>query len=171
MKKNRKALLIALLNAAIFFILLLFHYSGASIKIAGANPISALALLVAVIMFSSELTGVCAGILTGIVMDGVAATPAGFNTVVLMLLSFAAAILSHYIFNRNVQSAATLCLLFTVVYYIARWLVTFAFAGDLEGGFNYLIVTAAPSAVYTTLFIIPFYYLQKYLFSKINSVR
>ena len=171
MTKSRKALFVFLINAAIFFILLLFHYSGASIRIATANPISALALLVAVIMFSSELTGVCAGVILGVFMDSVSMTPQGFNTVTLMLLSFAATIISHYVFNRNIQSAATLCLLFVTVYFLARWLVVFAFSGDIEGGFNYLITTAAPSDIYTTVFIVPFFYLERYLFSKIDNVR
>ena len=171
MTKSRKSLLIFLLNAAIFFTLFLFHYSGASIRIANANPISVLALLVAVIMFSSERTGVCTGIALGILLDSVSMTPVGFNTVALTFISFGAVIVSHYLFNRNLKSAVTLCLLCVVVYYIARWFAGFVFAAGIQSGLNYLITAAAPSAVYTTLFIFPFFYLERYLFSKISNVR
>ena len=162
---NKKTALIFLINAALFAVLVLFHYSGASIKIMNANPLSALALLVTVIMFSSELTGVLTGVAIGIVLDSVAATPPGFNTAVLTLISFGATIVSHYLFNRNLKAALTLCLISAAVYFAARWLVCFAFAGDVESSINYLLRYAAPSAIYTAVFAAPFFYLEKRLFS------
>ncbi|MBR5923615.1 MAG: rod shape-determining protein MreD [Clostridia bacterium] len=161
---NKKAALIFLINAAMFTVLILFHYSGASIKIMNANPLSALALLITVIMFSSELTGVLTGVAVGIVLDSVAATPPGFNTAVLTLISFGAAIISHYLFNRNLKAALTLCLIASAVYFAARWLVGFAFAGDINASLNYLFRYAAPSAIYTAVFAVPFFYLEKRLF-------
>ena len=166
---NRKTFLVSLFNAALFTVLILFHYSGASIKIMNANPISALALLVALIMFTSELGGVLTGVTVGIVIDSVAATPNGFNTVTLTLISFGAAIASHYLLNRNIKAAVTLCLICAALYFAARWLVTFAFAGDIAGSLTYLIRYAAPSAVYTTVFVIPFFYIERQLFSKLNK--
>ena len=168
MTKPQKTFLLSLFNAALFLVLILFHYSGASIKISGANPMSALALLVAVIMFSGELGGVLAGTALGIVLDSVSATPTGFNTVTLIVISFSGTLISHYLFNRNLKSAIALCLICATAYFVARWLVCFAFAGDTEGSFYYLIRYAVPSAVYTTVFIIPFFFTEKYLFSKIK---
>ena len=130
---------------------------------------AALALLVAIIMFSSEIAGVLTGMLLGIILDSVTSTPIGFNTLVLTAISFAAALISHYLFNRNLKSALTLCLLFTFAYFIARWLVGFAFTSDIEDSFLYLIRYAMPSAVYTTVFVIPFFYLEKLLFSKLTQ--
>lgn len=149
-------------------VLILFHYSGASVSVFSANPMAALALLAAIIMYSSEIAGVLTGMLIGIVLDSVTSTPVGFNTVTLTVISFAAALVSHYLFNRNLKSALTLCLLFALAYFLARWLVGFAFAGDTKDSFDYLIRYAVPSAVYTTLFIIPFFYLEKRIFKQPN---
>lgn len=171
MNNRKSALLLFIINAAMFLVLILFHYSGVSVNILGANPMSALALLVAFIMFSGEVAGVIGGILLGVVLDSVSSTPIGFNTVTLTVISFLAVLISHYLFNRNLKSALTLCLICSVLYFAARWLVGFAFEGDIAGSFNYLLRYAAGSAVYTTLFVIPFFYIEKKLFSWLGTVR
>lgn len=165
MPDRKKAVLKGVLNAAAFAFLILFHYSGASIKISYANPMGVLALLVALIIFCSELTGVLTGILVGIVLDSVASTPTGFNTLTLMVLSFAATLISHYLFNKNLKSAIALCFLCSVFYFAARWLVCFAFSGDVAGSFTYLLRYGMGSAIYTTVFAVPFYYFEKKLFN------
>lgn len=154
-----------------FLLLILFHYSGPSIKIFRASPMSVLALLVALIMFSSELSGVLTGMGLGILLDSVSSTPIGFNTITLIIISFIATLVSHYLFNRNLKSALVLCLICAVLYFAARWLVGFALREDVVGSFNYLLRYAAGSAVYTTLFVIPFFYIEKALFSKLGIVR
>ena len=167
MKTINRPLLTALINSVLFAVLLLFHYSGRTLKIGNANPFAALALLVAVIMFASELTSVISGTILGIIIDSVAITPIGFNTITLMIISLAASLISHYLFNRNLKSALVLSLVCAAAYFGARWLVTFAFGNDIAGSFSYLFSYGAMSAVYTSLFIIPFFYLEKRLFSKI----
>ena len=168
MQKTKKPLLTIVTNAVLLAALLLFHYSGASIAISSANPMAALALLVAIIMYAGEIAGVLTGMLIGIVLDSVTSTPIGFNTVTLTVISFAAALISHYLFNCNLKSALTLCLLFSFAYFFSRWIVGFAFTGDTAGSFLYLIRYAVPSAVYTTVFIIPFFYLEKLIFKLPN---
>ena len=166
MKTLKKPLYVALINALLFFILIILHYSGVSVKIGNANAFSALALLVAVIIFSSELTGVLTGMALGIIIDSVSSTPIGFNMISLTLISLLATLISHYLFNCNLKSAMALSLICCTLYFAARWLVTFAFAGDIKGSFTYLFSFAATSAVDTAVFIIPFFYLEKKLFSK-----
>ena len=78
-------------------VFILFHYSGASLSVFSANPMAALALLAAIIMYSSEIAGVLTGMLIGIVLDSVTSTRVGFNTVTLTVISFAAALVSHYL--------------------------------------------------------------------------
>ena len=168
MQKTKKTFLLIVINALLLTVLLLFHYSGASIAISTANPMALLALLVAIIMFASEIAGVLTGMLIGIVLDSVTSTPIGFNTLTLTLISFAAALISHYLFNRNLKAAVTLCLLFAFAYFFARWLIGFAFSGDVEDSFVYLIRYAVPSAVYTTVFIVPFFYIEKLIFKRLN---
>ena len=168
MRKTKNTFFIIITNALMFTVLLLFHYSGATIAISTANPMAALALLAAIIMYAGEAAGVLTGVLLGIVLDSVTSTPIGFNTVTLTVLSFLAMLISHFLFNRNLKAALTLCLLFSFAYFFARWLVLFAFAGDTAGSYMYLIRYALPSAVYTTVFIIPFYYAEKFIFKKLN---
>lgn len=168
MANAKKTFLIFLLNAVMLTVLILFHYSGASIAISTANPMAALALLVAVIMYSSELVGVLTGLAVGIVLDSVTSTPTGFNSLTLTVISLAAVLISHYLFNRNIKSALTLCFLCSFAYFFARWLVGFAFTGNTEDSFVYLIRYAAPSAVYTTIFMVPFFYIEKRIFRERN---
>ncbi|MBO7519569.1 MAG: rod shape-determining protein MreD, partial [Clostridia bacterium] len=144
MQKTKKTFFIIITNALLAFVLLLFHYSGASIAVSSANPMAVLALLVAIIMYSSEIAGVLTGMFLGVVLDSVTATPIGFNTLTLTVISFAAALISHYLFNRNLKAALALCLLFTFAYFFARWIVGFAFTGDTADSFVYLIRYAVP---------------------------
>ena len=164
MKDRKRNFRIFIINFLLFIFLILFHYSGASIKIFGANPLTPLALLISIVMFSGELSGVLTGIAVGIVLDGVAMTPPGFNTVVFMGLSFLAVLISHYLFNRNLKSALVLCFVCSLVYFFLRWLFVFAFSTDVADGLDYLIKTAFGSSVYTAVSVIPFFYLQKYIF-------
>lgn len=171
MQSRKNTFILFAVNALMFIVLILFHYSGKGIKIMNANPFSPMALLVAFIMFSSEVSGVIAGIFIGIMLDSVAATPIGFNTVTFIIISFLATMAAHYLFNRNLRSAIALCLICAAGYFLARWLVGFAFSGDVAGSFNYLLRYAALSAVYTTVFVIPFFYIEKKLFSILGIVR
>lgn len=164
MTDRKKTLFIFLTNTVLFTVFILFHFSGASIKIMGANPMCAFSLLIAITLFSSELTAVLTGVFVGIILDSVAMTPAGFNTVSFALISFAAALISHYLFNRNLKSAIALCFICALSYYFLRWLAVFAFSAEMTETFNYLIKTSIPSAVYTTVMIIPLFYLEKSLF-------
>ena len=168
MKTLKKPLSVALINALLFTVLILIHYSGTTIKIGSANPFSALALLVAVIMFSSEVTGVLTGAIIGIVLDSITSTPVGFNTITLIVISFIATLVSHYLFNRNIKAALALCLICSALYFGARWLAGFAFAGDIAANFKYLLNYAATSAVYTSVFVVPFFYLERKLFKNIG---
>lgn len=166
MTDRKKTVLTAIINTVLFAFLILFHYSGADIKIFDANPMGALALLVAFVMFSSESAGVITGMIIGVIIDSVSSTPIGFNTITLTLISFGATFISHYLFNRNLKSALVLCLLCSAAYFTARWLICFAFAGDVVGSFTYLLRYGAGSAIYTTVFVIPFFYLEKKLLFK-----
>ena len=65
----KKTFLIFFTNAVMLTVLILFHYSGASIAISTANPMAALALLVAIIMYLGEIAGVLTGLAVGIVLQ------------------------------------------------------------------------------------------------------
>ncbi len=169
MTDRKKVFLIFLINTLLFSVLILFHYAGNGIKIMNANPMSALALLVCIIMFSGELSGVITGIAVGVILDSVTSTPIGFNTITLAIISFIAVLISHFLFNRNIKSALVLCLICSALYFSARWIAGFAFAGDVRGSFGYLLRYALSSTVYTTVFAVPFFYIEKKLFKDLAS--
>ncbi len=156
-----------LINTLLFALLIFVQYNTVfTIKIAQANPILPIALLVAVCMFCSELTAAVSGLIVGIFMDSVAATPSGFNAVLLLVLGLAVALIIRHLFNNNIFSAITLCVLCTLIYFLIRWIFGFAFSISLTENLTYLMQNIFPSVLYTALFIIPFYYLEKFLFKK-----
>lgn len=165
---NRKNIFILRLINALFFVVLLYvQYNGAfTIKIAQANPMLPLALLVAVCMFCSEITAAISGLLIGIFIDTVASTPQGFNAAVFMILGLGSSLIVRYLFNNNIFSGIALCALCTTVYFILRWVFCVAFSANLTENLTYLMQIAFPSVLYTSAFSIPFYYLEKKLYSK-----
>lgn len=155
------------INALFFFFLLVIQYNGVfTIKIANANPMLPIALLVCTCMFSSELTAAISGLLVGIFIDGIAATPPGFNSILLFLLGLAVSLVVRHLFNNNVFSAVALCVLSTFIYFLLRWIFCFAFWASLNENLTYLLQTVFPSILYTAVFSVPFYYLEKALYHK-----
>ena len=78
----------------------------------------------------------------------------------------AAALISAFssrLFNRNLRSAALLSFLLTLIYFILRWLIFYAFTVGAQDNLTYLLHYAFPSVVYTNIFIFPFYFLYKKL--------
>lgn len=150
-------------NFLLFATALLIQYNDSfSVKIYSANPMLPLAVLVSFSMFSSEMSASFAGLLLGIFADSVSGMPIGFNTVLFFLIGLAVSLMVRYLFNNNYRCALMLCLLCAVTYFIARWLIGFAFGG-LQTSLGYLMRFAAPSIAYTCVFAIPLYYLQKFL--------
>lgn len=156
-----------LINIALFAVLIFIQYNNVfSIKIANANPLLPIALLVTMSMFCSELTAAISGLIVGIFMDTVAATPEGFNSITLMLLTLAASLIVRHLFNNNIFSAAALCAICSVAYFLLRWIICYAFSMSISENLTYLMQTIFPSVLYTVLFAVPFYYLEKFLYKK-----
>ena len=155
MVERKKILTLRLINTVFFAIAVLFQYNGVfKINILTANPMLPLALLVACCMFSSELTAAFTGLAVGIFTDSVSSTPAGFNAILLMVTALTVCLISKHLFNNNIFAAFTLC------FFCIR--MSQSFAENL----TYLMRYALPSAVYTAVFIIPLYFLEKYLYNK-----
>ena len=166
---HKNSFLLPLINAVLFVALVLIHYNGAfTIKIWQATPMLPLALLVAISMFSTEFTAALSGLAVGIFMDSAASTPQGFNAIIFLCLGLAVSLIVKHLFNNNVFSSCALCLLAAAAYFILRWLFCFAFSLSFSESLSYLLQIAFPSVIYTAIFIIPFYYLERYLFSKLD---
>lgn len=165
---NRKNIFVLrLINALIFIVLLYVQYNGVfTIKIAQINPMLSLALLVMICIFSSEITSAISGLLVGIFVDTVASTPQGFNAITFMILGLAASLIIKHLFNNNIFSAVALCAICAAVYYLLRWMISIAFWASFTESLTYLMQIAFPSVLYTSVFAIPFYYLEKKLYNK-----
>ena len=157
------------INTLLFAILILIQYNGVfTLKIASANPMLPFALLITICMFCSELTAAISGLLVGIFIDTVAATPQGFNAVTFMILGLIAALIIRHLFNNNIFSAIALCALCTAAYYLLRFVFCIAFSSNLAENLTYLMQTVLPSVLYTSIFAVPFYYLEKMLYNKFS---
>ncbi len=167
MTDKKKVFLLRFINILLFSVAIIFQYNGVfSIKIATANPIIPLALTVACCMFSSEITSAFTGLIVGIFIDSVSSTPQGFNAVVFMITAVAVSLIAKHLFNNNVFAAVSLCFLSSVFYFLMRWLFCYAFSLSLTESLTYLMRFALPSAVYTAVFMIPLYFLEKFLYNK-----
>jgi rod shape-determining protein MreD len=164
-EKKRKVPVIEIIIASFVY---LFHYTGLiDITIKGASPVILLPITVAVAMFYSELTGLLFGLCCGFAMDAVAASTSVFNTIAFMLIGFIAGLLAKRIFNRNLPAAIALTLISETGYFGIKWLIS-AIIPDVQGKVYYLLWNLTPCAVYTLIFIIPLYFLEKRLHKQKN---
>ncbi len=169
MTDRKKTLLLGVINAAMFVVLILFHYNGVyTIKLGQANPLVVLSLLVAISMFSSELTSALTGFAVGIFMDSVASTPQGFHAILFFIIGLGVSLTVRHLFNNNIMSSIALCVISGTIYYISRWIIDLAFSLLFTESLSYFIRFALPSVLYTTVFIVPLYYLERYLFNKLS---
>ncbi len=170
MRSTKNIFFLRFINTLLFIIFVFIQYNGVfTLKIANANPMLPLSLLVAVSMFCSELSACVSGLIVGFFIDSVAATPTGFNAIVFFLLGFAVALTVRHLFNNNIWSAISLCLICTMLYFILRWLFSISFSLSFEENLTYLMRMVFPSIIYTAVFIIPLYYTEKLLYKKLYN--
>lgn len=165
---NQKNLFnLRIINAVLFFVIIIIQYSDiVSIKLFAANPMLPLSLLVAVCLFCSELTGAIAGLMAGIFVDTMASTPPGFNAIIFMLLGPACVLVAKHLFNNNILSSIVLCFLCAQIYYTVRWIICIAFYSSFAENLTYIFQTVFPSCLYTAILVVPFYFIEKYLYKK-----
>ncbi len=155
-------------EALIGLIIYIFHYTGLiDITIYSASPLILLPLTVAVAMFYDQLVGLVFGVCCGFAIDAVSGSTSVFNTLVFMFIGFGVGLLAQRIFNRNLPGAIALTFFAVIAYFGLKW-VFFAIIPDVQGKVYYLFWHLTPSAVYTVLFILPFYFLEKRLHRQKN---
>ena len=161
-EKNLRRITI-FLQLTILAIFAIFHYGDFfSVRIANANPIPAISFIIAVSFFSGMWRGITMAFLYGMFMDTVASGTVCFNTLTLTLVVLVCGVLITYFFNRNVSAIIVLGFIGSAGYFILKWFFLFLLRG-VAGQEYYLFSFAIPSAIYTTIFIIPFYYIGKHL--------
>lgn len=145
---------------ALFVLLFFLTYTPVSfLKIGNASPFLFVAGIVCVAFYYDARLGFIAGLISGIFCDAVASQPSAFNTIALAIIGFASGVLVQYYINKNIFSALALSGVASAVYFFADWFVSFV--KDSPDSFELLLFYALPSAVYSALFIIPFYFFGK----------
>ncbi len=145
-----------------FFLFILQRTPGLSFKIGTATPILLIPMIVAVACFLREWAGFLFGLVCGIALDVFVGGSRCFHTVALLLIGALAGLLYHYFFNRNIKSAIIGGVCFSFAFCLARWIYLCLAQGD-SSAFLMLIRYEIPSALYTSLFIVPFFYYTRWL--------
>lgn len=149
-----------------FFIFILSRIPYLSLTLFGITPILLIPALIAGAMFFKEIFGMVAGIYVGILLDSATAT-GFFNTAAITLLGAVAGILAAHLLNRNLRAAVVLTLIISFLYYFAKWFF-YIFLGNEPQKLDYLLQISIPSCIYTTVFIIPFYFLFRFIYKRFN---
>lgn len=167
MTNQKNLFTLRVINVILFFAIITIQYSDTiNIKLFAANPMLPLSLLVAVCLFCSELTGAIAGLMVGILVDALASTPPGFNSIIFMIIGPACVLVAKHLFNNNILSSIVLCFLSAQIYYTVRWIFCIFFYSTFEENLTYLFQTVFPSCIYTAILVVPFYFIEKYLYKK-----
>ncbi len=160
-KRNYLAALFNILIAAMIF---LVHYTPTiDISFFNISPMTLLPFVVAFSMHYEELSATIGCTVIGIFADSILSGSSCFHTILFFILGFAISLMLKYLLNNNLKCAIMLCFLASVLYFVLRWVFFHAFTG-MENSIEYLLQSALPSVLYTTVFIIPFYYLERVIY-------
>lgn len=162
---NTKALRFAsaFINVVLICSLIGLRYSGIAIfKIGNAVPVILLPLIVAISMFKNSNSSIMFALLTGALMDSTASDSSCFNTIFFVLAAAGCNLLFNRFLNRNIKAAAYMSFLVSLVYFFLKYMIFFVFQGT-SVNYDYFMLYLIPSVVYTAVFIIPFYFLEKKL--------
>ncbi len=165
MATKRERIFALSINFLLFFILAFVHNTGfRPFSIGNANPFSVFALLIAFSMFATEWSSCFAGLFLGIFIDGASSNGSIFHTVIFFLAALFVSVTSRYLFNNNIKAAVVICLICSLFLFGTKWIIFYGFNLGVNESVTFLLKSALPSAVYTTVFILPFYYFEKALF-------
>lgn len=148
-----------------FGIFILQRIEPFSLKIGTAFPVLLVPAVMVIACFLREWSGFIAGILCGIALDTVTNGTQLFNTLALMLLGVSAGLIFRLLLNRNIKAMIIVSVLGSLLFFLFKWLFLDLWAGD-PSAMQILIKYYLPSAVYTSLFAIPFFYYTRYLCKK-----
>ena len=148
------------------FIFILSRIPGLSLTLFGITPILLIPALVAGAMFFKEIFGMIAGIYVGVLLDSAAAT-GFFNTALFTLLGAITGIVAVHLLNRNLRAAVVLTLIISFLYYFSKWFFYILFGNEPQK-LDYLLQITIPSCIYTAIFIIPFYFLFRFIHKRFN---
>lgn len=153
------------LGLGAFLLFIMQKVEGLSLKIGTATPVLLLPMLIVISCFLKEWVGFWFGLVFGIALDVFMADSRIFNTVAFILIGVGAGLLFHYFFNRNIKAVIIGGFIICFAYFLLKWLFLTFFFGD-DSAFLVLFKYEIPSAIYSALFVIPFFYFVKRLCKK-----
>ena len=163
MNVKHKHFVAAFINVLLILAISVLRFSGlATFQIGQAIPIVLLPVIIAIAMFYGDNAAILSAIIAGALMDSMASNSSCFHTVFFVIVAAVCNFLSNRFVNRNLKAAAYLTLIVSLFYYFLKYLIYFVFC-RISVGYDYFLLYLIPSVVYTTAFIIPFYFLEKKL--------
>lgn len=163
MNNKKRRFVCAFVNIILIFLVFILRYSGlCTFKIGEAVPNLLIPLALSISVFYSNTAFLSAGLFIGILMDSAVTEARFFNSVYFVVGCSLCSVLATRLLNRNLKAAMCLSLLMSFCYFFLRYLIFFAFKG-VAVNYEYFVVYLIPSVVYTAVWFIPFYFLQKKL--------
>lgn len=148
-----------------FGVFILQRIEPFSLKLGTALPLLLLPAVIVIACFLREWTGFWAGFLCGIALDTVTNGTQCFNTITLMVFGVSVGLLFRFLLNRNIKAIIIVSVLGSCLFFILKWLFLDLLTGD-PSAVTLLLKYHIPSAIYTSLFAIPFFYYLKWLCKK-----
>ncbi len=130
--------------------------------VAGVRPLPVVALVCAFSTFNGVAPGFVFGLAAGVLMDLTSASPDGLHAILLALMGLVLALLSEYLFNQRLLTAALLAFFACGLYGLALFLFVELPKG-YEGVSGYLVKATLPAMLYTWLLVPLFYFLARYI--------
>ena len=163
MNAKRKGFIAAFVNILLIFTIFLLRYSaGVTLKIGGAVPMLLIPVIISVSIFFGENAAILYGLFAGFLTDAVTSDSYCFCTVFMVITAVVCNLLMNRFLNRNLKAAVCLSVCVSFGYFFLRFLVSFVFMG-VSVNYDYFIFYLIPSVVYTSVWIIPLYFLEKKL--------
>ncbi len=125
-------------------------------------PLPLIPLVVCIAAFNSEVTGFICGLCAGILMDIISPTVDGFNAIALLVIGLACGLLTEFLLNDRLLTTALMCVCACALYYFAYWMIVIMPHGYAHAGL-YLVRFSLPQLVYSSVFVVPFYYFARWM--------
>lgn len=160
---NKKRFTVTYVNILLILFLYILRASGLLLlKIGDTSPFILLPLVVSISLFFGEWSGASAGFLVGLLMDSTTLGSSVFSCLSVMLIGLICGVAANFYLNKNIKSALALSVCASLAYYLCKFLFLSVLARKGVDG-QYFTSFLLPSVAYTSVFIIPFYFLQKKL--------
>ena len=145
-------MLVAVLSA------LIQHTPGFNLSVGSVAPMLLVPFVVCVAMYERTLTGLAYGVLAGALWDFASTGADGMYTLLLAVIGFGTGLIITFYIRNKFISAAVLTLAASLAVSVSYWMV-FVLRKGFDGTWAILVTRFLPIALYSTVFVIIYYYL------------